>query len=65
MSDNQWGCPCCGYVGNERLEIEKLTSRVAELEAALENIKKHQESVFVGMPQLSSTWLIAVRALEQ
>lgn len=35
MSDNQWSCPCCGHSGSERVEINKLTARVAELEAAL------------------------------
>ena len=33
--------------------------------AALEHIKKHQETVVVGMPELSATWQIAARALEQ
>mgnify|MGYP003386741244 CR=1 FL=1 len=33
--------------------------------AALDHIKKHQETVVVGMPQLSATWQIAVKALEQ
>jgi hypothetical protein len=32
---------------------------------ALEHIKKHQETVVVGMPQLSATWQIAARALER
>ena len=32
---------------------------------ALEHIKKHQETVIVGMPELSATWQIASRALEK
>ena len=44
---------------------EKMQSRIVELEKALSNIKKHQEAVIVGMPQLSTTWQIASRALEK
>ena len=42
-----------------------LTEQNKALIAALDHIKKHQETVVVGMPQLSATWQIAVRALEQ
>ena len=32
---------------------------------ALEHIKKHQETVTVGMPELSATWQIASSALKK
>lgn len=44
---------------------QALVEQNKALIAALEHIKKHQEAVIVGMPQLSATWQIAVRALEQ
>lgn len=65
MSDNQWGCPCCGHVGNERLEMEKLTSRVAELEVALLAIKSHQQALTPNGFEFSSVWQIADKALKE
>lgn len=44
---------------------DTMQARIVELEAALTNIKKHQETAIVGMPQLSATWQIASRALEK
>lgn len=44
---------------------DTMQARITELETALTNIKKHQETVIVGMPQLSATWQIASRALEK
>ena len=38
MSDKLWVCPCCGHVGNESMEINKLATRVAELRAALQSV---------------------------
>jgi len=44
---------------------DTMQARITELETALTNIKKHQETVIVGMPELSATWQIASRALEK
>jgi hypothetical protein len=46
-------------------DYDALVEQNKALIAALDHIKKHQETVVVGMPQLSATWQIAVRALEQ
>lgn len=51
----------CEAVNN----YDAMKARMVELEKALTNIKKHQETVIVGMPQLSSVWQIASRALEK
>ena len=44
---------------------DAMQARIAELEKALANIKKYQETVTVGLPELSATWQIASRALEK
>lgn len=51
----------CEAVNN----YDTMQARITELETALTNIKKHQETVIVGMPELSATWQIASRALEK
>ena len=52
---------CCEIINSH----DTMQARITELETALTNIKKHQETVIVGMPQLSSVWQIASRALEK
>jgi 3-phenylpropionate/cinnamic acid dioxygenase small subunit len=44
---------------------DTMQTRITELETALTNIKKHQETVIVGMQELSAAWQIASRALEK
>jgi hypothetical protein len=44
---------------------DALVEQNKALIGALEHIKKHQETVIVGMPELSATWQIAARALER
>ena len=53
------------YIADADMKNSGLQARIAELETALTNIKKHQEAVIVGMPQLSSVWQIASKALEK
>ena len=61
----------CGTLDQSRLVSHAINAHDALIEQnkalieALEHIKKHQETVIVGMPQLSSVWQIASRALEK
>lgn len=67
MNDNLWGCPCCGHSGSERAEINKLTSRLAELEAALTKIKASEEAERLEFCRsgYSEAWLIASNTLRE
>lgn len=56
------GHSCSSYL---RTENASLKDRIVELEKALTNIKKHQEATIFKMPELSTAWQIASRALEK
>ena len=44
---------------------DTMQARIVELEKALTNIKRHQEATIFKMPELSTTWQVASRALEK
>lgn len=57
---------CKQKIGEKEINShDALVEQNKVLIEALEHIKRHQETVVVGMPQLSATWQIAARALEQ
>ena len=65
-SDPDWhDTQTCYELAQDAKRVIAMQARIVELEKALSNIKKHQEAVIVGMPQLSTTWQIASRALEK
>ena len=51
----------CEAVNN----YDTMQARIVELEKALTNIKRHQEATIFKMPELSTAWQIASRALEK
>ena len=55
----------CYELAQDAKRVIAMQARIVELEKALTNIKKHQEATIFKMPELSTAWQIASRALEK